>query len=239
MAAIPQADLDAVMALQSKNIGLIVGLEQTDIALEGSGTAWNIPEEYLPVFPRSCISLTALPIDVTVTDGENTIDVTSLDDEGAMVLDESASAPVATFVQEFEPYIAQNVKVDVKQDTTSIGRIRSDIKHTIYGAKEITISQDQLIGDLETLIQLAFDDYVNDDVVIPDGVEVYSMGSEPKELYAYVILEKSGVAQGKMYFPLARCALTTLIDVKEGDTPQASMEITIDSSPRIVRPVST
>ena len=93
-----------------------------------------------------------------------------------------------------------------------------------------------MIGDLETLIQLAFDDYIDEEVEIPDDVEVYEMSSEPKELYAYVILEKSGVAQGKMYFPLARCALTTLIDVKEGDTPQASMEISIDTAPRVVRP---
>lgn len=239
MAAIPQSDLDEVNALQSKNVGLVVGLEQTGIALEGSGTSWAIPEEYLPVFPRSCVSLTAIGADITVTDGSSEIAVDSIDAEGNMTLHSSATAPVATFIQEFEPYLAQNVKVDVKQDTTSVGRIRSDIKKTIYGAKEITISQDQLIGDLETLIQLSFDNFVEDEIEIPDGVEVYELSSEPKQLYAYVILEKSGVAQGKMYFPLARCALTTLIDVKEGDIPQSSMEITIDTAPRIVRPTST
>jgi hypothetical protein len=236
MAAIPQADLDAVMALQSKNVGLVVGITQEDIALEGSGTSWAIPEEYLPVFPRSCISLTAIGVDVTVTDDGGEVVVDAIDGDGNLTLHTSATAPTATFVQEFEPYLAQNVKVDVKQDTTSVGRIRSDIKHTIYGAKEITISQDQLIGDLETLVQLAFDNYTDDD--IPDDIEVFEMSSEPKELFVYIILEKSGVAEGKMYFPLARCALTTLIDVKEGDIPQSSMDITIDTAPRLVRPAS-
>lgn len=239
MAAIPQSDLDEINALQSKNVGLVVGLEQNDIPLEGSGTSWAIPEEYLPVFPRSCVSLTALGADITVTDGSSVIVVESLDAEGNITLANTATAPTASFVQEFEPYLAQNVKVDVKQDTTTVGRIRSDMKKTIYGAKEITISQDQLIGDLETLIQLAFENFIEEEVEIPNDVEVYTMSSEPKELYAYVILEKSGVAQGKMYFPLARCALTTLIDVKEGDIPQSSMEITIDTAPRIVRPKAT
>ncbi|MDH7506195.1 MAG: hypothetical protein QHH15_00205 [Candidatus Thermoplasmatota archaeon] len=238
MGAIPQAILDEVNALQSKNVGLVVGLEQTDIALEGSGTEWAIPEKYLPVFPRTGVSLTAIGVDVTVTDGEDVIEVDSIDEDGNMVLGESATAPTATFEQEFEPYLAQNVKVDIKQDETSVGRIRSDMKKKIYGAKEITISQDQLIGDTETLIQLAFDSYTNDDIEIPDDVEVYEMSSEPKTLSAYVILEKSGVAEGKMYFLQARCALTTLIDVKEGDIPQSSMDITVDVSPRIVRPVA-
>lgn len=236
MGAIPQNDLDAIVALQSKNVGLVVGLEQENITLTGTGTNWSIPEEYLPIFPRTCVSLTAIASDITVTDSGVEKKVTSIDADGNVELESTATAPVATFIQEFEPYLAQNVKVDVSQDSTSVGRIRSDVKKKIYGAKEITISQDQLIGDMETLIQLAFDDYVNEDIDIPDNVDVFELSSEPKELYAYVILEKSGVAQGKMYFPQARCTLTTLIDVSEGDTPQSSMEISIDKAPMIVRP---
>jgi len=245
MAAIPQAILDEVIALESKNVGLVCGFEQKNIALTGSGTSWKIPEEYLPVFPRSCVSLTAIAADVTVMDGDDEITVTDLDDEGNITLDDTATTPMATFVQEFEPYLAQGVKVDVKQDDKDVGRIRSDIKHKIYGAKSLTISQDHIIGDpgsLETLIQMAFDAYEGD-VTPPDDVEVFEITVDPKELNAYVILEKKiggkSTALGKMYFPNARAVLTTLIDVKEGDIPQCSIDIAVDTSPRIVRPKTT
>jgi len=232
-------DIEAITALQGRNMGLIVGAIQLGVTLTGSGTTWNIPEALLPVFPRSCVSLTPTPNDITIyEDGIlSTETVVSIDNEsGEIVMSGSLSGTVtADFVEEFEPYLAQNVKVDVKQDSKTYGILRSDMKHTSYGAKEITISEENLIGDLDPMIKLCFEDYDGTEEV-GDDVEVYQMVSEPRIVYAYIPMERGTEVVGRMYFPQVRAVMKSLADVKEGDNAGFTIDITVDKDPLIVRP---
>lgn len=232
-------DIEAITALQGRNMGLIVGAIQLGVTLTGSGTTWNIPEALLPVFPRSCVSLTPTPNDITIyEDGIlSTETVVSIDNEtGEIVMSGSLSGTItADFVEAFEPYLAQNVKVDVKQDSKTYGILRSDMKHTSYGAKEITISEENLIGDLDPMIKLCFEDYDGTEEV-GDDVEVYQMVSEPRIVYAYIPMERGTEVVGRMYFPQVRAVMKSLADVKEGDNAGFTIDITVDKDPLIVRP---
>lgn len=232
-------DIEEITALQGRNVGLIIGAIQTGIVLTGSGSSWTIPEEYLPVFPRSCVSLTPTPNDIDLYENgvlsEETI--ISIDNEtGVITTSGSLSSPVtANFVEAFEPYLAQNVKVDVKQDSKTYGILRSDMKHTSYGAKEITISEENLLGDLDPMIKLCFEDYDGEEDVGGD-VEVYQMVSEPRIVYAYIPMDRGSEVVGRMYFPQVRAVMKSLVDVKEGDNAGFTVDITVDKDPLIVRP---
>jgi len=232
-------DIEAITALQGRNVGLIIGAIQTGVALTGSGTTWNIPTALLPVFPRSCVSLTPTPNDIDIyEDGIlSTETVVSIDNEtGEVVMSGSLSGTVtAGFVEAFEPYLAQNVKVDVKQDSKTYGILRSDMKHTSYGAKEITISEENLLGDLDPLIKLCFEDYDGVEDVGAD-VEVYQMVSEPRIIYAYVPMERGSTVVGRMYFPQVRAVMKSMVDVKEGDNAGFTIDVTVDKDPLLVRP---
>lgn len=233
-------DIEAITSLQGRNIGLVVGIEQTGITLSGSGTSWVIPEEYLPVFPMSCVSFTPIGTDIILYEDGVVSDktITDIDEEtGTITTSGSLSGTVtADFVEEFEPYLAQNVKVDVKQDEQSYGILRSDMKHKSYGAREVTISEDNLLGDLEPLIKICFEDY-DGDAEVPADVEAFQMVSEPREMYAYIPMEKGDEIVGRMYFPQVRAVLSSLLDVKEGDNAQFSLDITVDKDPIIIRPI--
>jgi hypothetical protein len=230
-------DIDAVIALQGRNLGLVVGRIREGITLSGSGTSWTIPAEYLPIFPRRCVSLTPTKDDITLYDDGVETDIASVDFEtGVITSDSSLTGTItADFVEEFEPHIAQNIKCDVKQDSKAYGRIRSDTKTTSFGAKEITIGQDNLLGDTDSLVDFAFEDYTGDETV-EDDVEVFEMVSEPRIIYAYIVMERGTVAVARMYFPQVRAIAKTLVDVKEGDNAQFSIDIAIDKDPLIVRP---
>ena len=235
------SDVRTITALQGKNVGLVVGEIQTGIALDGTGTKVSIPDDYLGndnvIFPKRCVSFTPTPDDIIVYNQNGTIvDVTAIDnDTGELTLDESVTSATADFVEEFEPYIATNVKVDVKQDKNSYDVLRTDIKHTSYSAKELTISQDNLVGDLDPLIKMCGEPYSGDEDV-GDDVEVFQLVSDPKIMYAYIPLEVNRVIVGRLCFPQIRGTLTSLLDVKAGDNAQYALEMAVDSDPLILRP---
>lgn len=237
-------DIDSIIALQGRNVGFIVGKPHFGVTLTGATDTWQIPEDMLPVFPRTCISLTPIASDITVyEDGvATTATITDIDNDpksdtfGAVTFDGSLSGTItADFVEEFEPYLAQGIKCDVKQDTKTYGILHSDTKHTSFGAKEITLSEDNLLGDMQPLIDIGFEDYdgTNADLV-PNDIDVYQMVGDPVTLYAYLILEKGKITE-RMYFPQVRSVLKNMIDVKEEDNAKWSMDITVDKDPLIVR----
>lgn len=234
-------NIEAITALQGRNVGLIVGVIREGVTLSGSGTAWTIPKENLPIFPRSGVSFTPIASDITLYENGTLSDavITDIDEEtGKITTDGSLSGTVtADFVEEFEPYLAQNVKVDVKQDTKVYGILHSDMKHTSYGAKEITISEDNLLGDLDPLILICFEDY-DGDFDVPADVEAFQMQSEPQIMYAYIPMEKGDEIVGRLYFPQVRAVLSSLLDVKEGDNAQFSLDITVDTDPILIRPLA-
>ncbi len=254
---------ELVLALQGKNTGLLVGIPPEDEtsasaatltgSINGTNKDFIFPMEYI-IFPKSCVSIAPQPGDITIwlKKGTNFVvaevasiskapnTLTGRQEYIKVTLEtapstETADSIVGLCVRQLEPYIQQNVKVEPKQDSSEYGQLRSENKHTTYGAISNTISQDALLGDLDILIDFFFEEY-NGIQTVPDDVEVYQQTSEPKIIYACIPIEKGDEITGFMFFPQVRAVCKTLIDAKEGDNIGYSLELAVDQLPLIVRP---
>lgn len=256
-------DVETVLALQGRNAGLIIGNPPEDwtsasaVQLTGTinGTNKNFvfPDTHI-VFPKGCVSLAPQPADIiifgkkgsTYTEITGKTAITKSDNELTARQEyhtvELTTAPEAAnvdsvwgvCVRQLEPYIQQNIKVETKQDSKEYGQLRSDVKHKTYGAILNTITQDSLLGDLDILLELFFEEYdgIED---IPANTEVFQQTSEPKVLYAFIPLEKGTDIVGFMMFPQVRAVCKSLLDVKEGDNIGYSVELPVDTRVQIVR----
>jgi len=250
------ATTNDVLALQGRNVGLYLGVEDTagvtlTGACDGSNKEFVIPAANLPVFPYRGVSLEATNDDIlvqVVTSGVGaTVTTTEYDaTTGTITLTNApalstTSTPVivkAYFVREFRPIIQQNVKVEVKQDSKTYEELEEEVKFTSFGAMEISMTQDELIGNLDTLIEVCFEDYDGTETPSVD-VDVHQMVSEPKTMWAYVLYKRGDTVLGRMYLREIRATMKSLTDVKAGDNAQFALDITCAKVPLIVTPVET
>lgn len=258
-------DVEAVLALQGKNAGLIVGqppeTETSASAVALTGTIDGSNKDFLfpmthVIFPKSCVSTKPVPADITVwlkkgsTYTEATVasiskaanTLTGRQEYIKVSLSTAPSTETADTVhglcvRQLEPYIQQNVKIEGKQDESDYGQLRSDLKHKLYGAVLETISQDALLGDLDILLDLFYEEYDGTETV-PVDMEAFTRVSEPKIIYAYIPLERGTEIVGFIMFPQVRAVLKTLLDVKEGDKASYAMELPVDKKSNIVRPIA-
>lgn len=219
-------NIDLIEPLQGQNVGVVLGFENKGVGLSGeggiSGKVFQLPSEYLPVFDADASGPPADEDDITVYDDGVEVAVDSLDPLNGTVtllnVPGSISKLTADFVKEFEPYIAQVTDVDVKYDETTYGRLRSSVKKKLYGAREVTISLELLMGDLSG-IKIFFDS------------ETGEMLEEPAKANAYIVLEKAGIGIGRIYFTSCRLVPKKLLGAKEGDTVSYELELTVDTNP--------
>ncbi len=215
-------NIDLIEPLQGQNVGMVMGIPREGIALTGTSTTYQIPEEYLPVFNRTCDGPPTHVGDITVYEDNVEVGVAEINPVTGVVTLEAVPSNTdgitADFVEEFEPYIAQVVNVDTSYDEETYGRLRSTVKKKLYGAREVTLSIDLLLGDLSST-RLFFDPATGE------------MLEEPTEVMAYVVLERGATGLGRLYFTSARMVPTSLFDASEGDTVKNSIELTVDTNP--------
>jgi hypothetical protein len=248
-----------IPALTSIDFQLVVGVEQEKVECEetpnGVITEFHVPRTTAPIYPARGKSLLPTKADITVYGLKGTtytnidaavsgINATTDSVTGYSVYDEiEFTAAVSgstydkvcvTYIEELTPYIAQSIKADIKQDTKTYGELGSAIKHTSYGAQEITISQDNLMGDLDILARLLFDEYDGTGTE-QSGYQAYTMISEPRDIYCYIPVVRGDDVVGRFYFR-GRLVPKNLLDVKDGDNAGFALEISIEESPVMIVP---
>jgi hypothetical protein len=251
-------DRGLLQALNSRNIKLYVGIPHTQMQLTGtindSNTDFTIPEEYRGVFCKGGVSITPQPHDViaytkkgsTYTEvevssiNEVTHSTLDIDQYGEITLSSAPTTSGAdsvhlTFAEELRPWIAQSIKMGIKQDSTSIGELGENVKVTSYGAQEITIDEDMILGDDLTYIhRLLFEEY--DGSFTPEsGYDVYTLIAEPQVCYIKVPLEQGSEFVGAYYFE-GKIVPTGLGEAKEGDNLSFSLQFSVNESPKLIVP---
>lgn len=258
-------DVEAVLSLQGRNTGLLIGIPPEDWTsasaveltgtIDGANKKFKFPNTHV-IFPKSCVSFAPQVTDIKVwllkgttytlaTVKAITKAANSLTARQEYIEVELQTAPEAAAadkvmgvcVKQLEPYIQQNVKVDTSQDDSEYGQLRSDVKRKTYGAILNTITQDYLVGDLDMILEYFFEEYDGVETP-PNTVEVYQQTSEPKIIYACIPVEKGSDIVGFIFFPQARAVCKTLFDASEGDNIKNNIEISVDKKVQIVKPKS-
>lgn len=249
--------------LNSKNVTMIVGVPRTRVALtgtiNGSNKDFTLSADDYPIFPARGMSVTPQPADVTCETLKGTtyteVTVTSIGtvsdpDTGDLVygkvtLDAAPTAEGAdsvhlTFYESLRPYVAQSLKIDIKQDSTEVGELGSEMKRTSYAGQTITVSQDSIFSDFDVDKKLLFETY-SGSYDVETGYDAYTLITEPATrlvcipMYTGAANDAGGTFLGAYYFN-GKIVPKSLGDVKDGDNMSRSLEFSVDSTPTLVVP---
>lgn len=254
-------DLDVMMGyvLGSDSHGLVFGVEHPDKVqltgtINGTNDTFQFPATHYPIYPKSGLSIIPQPTDVTVwaKKGEVYTEVTVASIElitdpdtgdevyGAVKLQtpptsETADSIHAICWEEFEPYVAQDIGSDLKQDTGSVGRIRSKTKVKTFKSIEGSLSQQLIIADMDPLVKLLYKPYTGSGTV-QAGYEAWEMRETPQILKCYIPYEREDEIVGRFYMDQVRVMPKNLPTAKEGDDLKMDLDIALDTLPRLIRP---
>ena len=251
---------DLIPALTGESFTLIVGVPRTRVKCtevpNGTLKKFTLPDGAFPIYPRSGMVITPTKADITVeylkgttytsadADVKQINSITDTDSGLAAYKEIEFTSTVAsatadyicvTVVEEVKPYIAQTLKASIKQTTKTYNEIGSSMTHTSYTAQEITIDQDNLMGDMDVLQALLFETYAGTGT--PEtGYDAYTMISQPKDIYCYIpVVGDDAEIKGRFYFQ-GKIVPTGLIDLKAGDNAQFSLQISIMDNPIMIVP---
>ena len=251
-------DRSAIELLNSRNIKLFIGVPHEKATLTGTINGSNkdfvIDEDYAGIYCKRGTSIIPTKDDVvaytkkgsTYTEAEvtavGTVEHSTLDIEQYAKITlktPPASADVDSvhldYVEELRPWFAQSIKVGVKQDATTKGELGENVKRTSYGAQEITIDEDMILGDdLTWMTRLLHETYAGT-YDVETGYDVYTMIAEPADIYVKMPLERGSTFVGAWYFE-GKLVPTGLVDTKEGDDIGFSLQFAIDESPKLILP---
>lgn len=252
--------------LNSKNVTMEVGIPRTRVvmtgACNGNNKEFTLAAADYPIYPQRGMGLTPEPDDVTVELVEtgtppsvytevvvDSIDTVTDSDTGDLVygkvtLHEAPAATVdqvvITYYELLRPYIAQSLKIDIKQDSTEVGELGSEIKRTSYAGQTITVSQDSIFSDFDVDKKLLFETY-SGGYTPQNGYDAYTMITEPATrlvripMYTGAANDGGGTFLGCYYFN-GKIVPKSLGDVKDGDNMTRSLEFSVDSTPTLVVP---
>jgi hypothetical protein len=250
--------------LNSKNVTMIVGIPRTRVQLtgtiDGNNKDFTLSAGDYPIYPARGMSLTPQPADVTVetlkgTTYTGSIVVDSIgtitdSDTGDLVYGKVTlhTAPEAaavdsvhlTFYEALRPYVAQSLKIDIKQDSTEVGELGSEMKRTSYAGQTITVSQDSIFADFDVDKKLLFETY-SGGYDVETGYDAYTLITEPATrlvcipMYTGAANDAGGTFLGAYYFN-GKIVPKSLGDVKDGDNMTRSLEFSVDSTPTLVVP---
>ena len=249
--------------LNSKNVTMIVGVPRTRVALtgtiNGSNKDFTLSADDYPIFPARGMSVTPQPADVTCETLKGTtyteVTVTSIGtvsdpDTGDLVYGKVTldAAPTAegsdsvhlTFYESLRPYVAQSLKIDIKQDSTEVGELGSEMKRTSYAGQTITVSQDSIFSDFDVDKKLLFETY-SGSYDVETGYDAYTLITEPATrlvcipMYTGAANDAGGTFLGAYYFN-GKIVPKSLGDVKDGDNMSRSLEFAVDSTPSLIVP---
>lgn len=253
-------------ALNSKNVTMIVGIPRTRVvmtgACDGNNKVFTLPAADYPIYPQRGMSVIPEPADVVVETVEtggaspvyteetvDSIDTVTDTDTGDLVYGQVTlhSAPAATvdqvvitYYEALRPYIAQSLKIDIKQDSTEVGELGSEMKRTSYAGQTITVSQDSIFSDFDVDKKLLFETY-SGGYTPQNGYDAYTMITEPATrlvcipMYTGAANDAGGTFLGAYYFN-GKIVPKSLGDVKDGDNMTRSLEFSVDATPILIVP---
>ncbi|KYC53871.1 MAG: hypothetical protein AMQ22_00070 [Candidatus Methanofastidiosum methylothiophilum] len=258
----PVKNIDAIKPMNSVDMGFVCGipmLEEVQLTgtIDGTNDTFTFPAANYPIYPKNSLSITPQPGDVTIRTKKGTtytvVNVTSIElvtDPatgfqvfGAVKLttpptSEGADGVYGKCVTELEPYIAQDIKTGIKMDSNTTGRIRSKMKNTVWGAMEVTVEQENLLGDLEPIKQILMQPYSGSGTV-ETGYQAHEFPNTPKDLYGYIPIENGDTVVGRFYFKSCQAVPKDLPGVKEGDNISFNLQISVAESPILLTPTAT
>lgn len=252
--------------LNSKNVTMIVGIPRTRVVMSGlcnaSNKEFTLAAADYPIYPARGMSVTPQPDDVTVELVETgtppsvytEVTVDSIDTVtdpttgdlvyGKVTLHDAPAATVdqvvITYYESLRPYVAQSLKIDIKQDETEVGELGSEMKRKSYAGQTITVSQDSIFSDFDVDKKLLFETYTGG-YSVQNGYDAYTLITEPAErlvcipLYTGAANDAGGTFLGAYYFN-GKIVPKSLGDVKDGDNMTRALEFSVDSTPTLVVP---
>lgn len=236
-------DVLAEDILTGENVGFFLGVPVEDETPVGevNGTNKDFKVKNPPIFPRSCNDLTVKPADVTVkVDGEpaTVSSIITNEDEGFAEGFTLQTAPdvgdtvKVSYVEELEPFLAQDVTPDVKQDTKEVSVLNRSSKITSYSGMTITLKSEQILtkNGLKQFQRLMYEEKESS----TDKV-VYELRDKPLNLYGYMVYHVGDDVLGRFYFKNVRLS-PDVPGGKAGDNLSFTLEMTVADKPVLVVP---
>jgi hypothetical protein len=252
-------DISLETILMNDSVGFVLGVPHALEALTGTidGTNKKFTFANPPLFPRSCLGIIAQPQDVDVygvkTNVNTKLTVSKIDEvidaatgdsiDGAIELDTapaaaSADSIVGNYVEELEPFVAQDVTPTVKQTTKTVGRLRSTDQMYGYGTIDVQIKSNQVMGNdsIKQIQKLMYDPYTPDvGLTVQTGYDVHEMVPKPKVLYGYIPFELDDEVLGRFYFK--QCRLSPIIPGgKANDNATYALDMSVQKKPLLLLP---
>lgn len=236
-------DILAEDILTGENVGFFLGVpieNETPIG-EVDGTNKDFKVKNPPIFPRGCNDLTVKPTDVTVTVDDEPATVSNIltnEDEGYAEGFTLQTAPgtgdtvKVSYVEELEPFLAQDVNPDVKQDTKEISVLNQTAKITSYAGMTFTIKSEQILSKsgLKQFEKLMYEEKESDTEKI-----VYELRDKPLNLYGYMVYHIGDDVLGRFYFKNVKMT-PSVPGGKAGDQLSFTLEMTAADKPVLVVP---
>lgn len=229
--------------LTGENVGFFLGVPVQDETPTGdvNGTNKDFHVKNPPIYPRSSNDLKVKPEDVTVTVDGAAATVSSIifdEDEGYAEGFTLQTAPEAndevkvSYVEELEPFIAQNIDPSIKQDTKEVSVLNRSSKITSYAGMTITLKSEQILSKngLEQFEKLMFEEKESDTEKV-----VYELRDKPLNLYGYMVYHVGGDALGRIYFENVKMT-PSIPGGKAGDELSFTLEMSIADVPKLVVP---
>lgn len=236
-------DVLAEDILTGENVGFFLGVPVEDETPLGEvdGTNKDFKVKNPPIFPRSCNDLTVNPADVTVKVGDTEATVSSIltnEEEGYAEGFTLQSAPTTgstvnvSYVEELEPFLAQDVTPDIKQDTKEVSVLNRSSKITSYSGMTITLKSEQILtrNGLKQFQRLMYEEKESS----TDKV-VYELRDKPLNLYGYMVYHVGDDVLGRFYFKNVRLS-PDVPGGKAGDNLSFTLEMTVADKPVLVVP---
>jgi hypothetical protein len=149
----------------------------------------------------------------------------------------SGVTPVATYYEQLEPFIAQDITPAVKQNVKKVEKLGDTNIMYGYGSIDISLKSDQIISNdsMEMFQKLMFQNYSGNQ--LPEsGYNAYQMLTKPISLFAHIpVTDYNDEVIG--IFKFAQCKLSpTFPGVKAGDTGKFTLDMSIQENPTLLVP---
>lgn len=255
-------DISLETILMNDSVGFVLGkphtMETLTGTIDGTNKVFNFPS--YPLFPRSCLGILPQPQDVDVYGVKGTVNTKLTVQEISQILDQNtgdevdgaatlATAPAAAdatsiignYVEELEPFVAQDVTPTVKQTTKTVGRLRSTDQMYGYGTIDVQIKSNQVMGNdsIKQIQKLMYDPVTPDTgLSVQTGYNAFEMVPKPKILYGYIPFELDDEVLGRFYFK--QCRLTPVIPGgKANDNVTYALDMSVQKKPILILPQET
>lgn len=239
-------DILAEQVLTGSGVGFYLGIPRSEKGIKDTsdqtGKTYLLPNP--PAFPVSCNNIEVVKDDITAKVDGSSVTISSLktDSEGyvtGVVLSEapgSGKDVYLTYVEQLEPFIATSVEPDLSQDSKEIKPLNTDSQITSYGSISTKLKVKVVLTEngLEQFKALMFSPAESS----PQGVNVYEMASQPKNLYAYTQFRVGDDVLARMYFKNVKVS-PSLPGGEGGEQLETEFEMTVASTPILVEPSGT